>query len=911
MPDETILGARSDLLPRSFDDPEVLAALSSDGQVYAMQADGVSESRVESWSVSLLTNSTSEKKPQSKLKKIKNKLLHESPTNDEAGEWRSRIVRHLIQERWRCRDCSHETQVVYFLWQERRCPECWSLNMEILESRVVPSRSEKFGNIGELFPSMESMSMKTAANHIWGRSPVDDAKALVERFVTYRKAPNGHTYLYVLLLFARTLLPTRDKMDQDSFNLLLNVGNIAQNYFRLTGSYEGARAMIEYFEQASTLDSDPVPITLAKHSFGMAVIYLLDAYNEPHAELITERPGLRQTAIANLRDALSLVEEILERDPERGARQRSRIRYALADLLRAGLATEAERAEALAIFGDLTAAEMGSLSTAVRAARAQTLLATDLPSEDSEEAYRPYAEAIKELYDLIYGPNTFKLRFRWRWALAVGQHLLRAGLRDTAAQYLESSVTFVQKDTSFRSDPLTVTSDSELYHQSFSVLAGLYTSRGWWFEALALLETYRGRALELATLSATERRGLEFHAEKRRSNEFFGMFGPDDSAGLIVAEEQATGIAFGPFKDDFALPGLEERLRELFNQSSDEHTVLVSLSIDDTTFPPDQVISAILLSAKTKKAADGRVKLWHLSREQIQRLTSDFYTRQSTWREERLQQLGDLIFEHLIKPIEEELRFFACRRVIMVTPSRLSNLPFEAYRMSAASAETEPLPTHFVFMPSLMFGRSGKPATPRHGEEKLLIIGYDGADLPDADREAELIGGLFGSRASYISGRECTKKRVTEALRGAYDYIHFICHGTYDAQHPGESALYFRDLWTADAYRLRARELRDLVRFMNRPVVTLSACSTALTADSRSNTWHGLPGSLLEVGAHCIIGTRWAVEDSVARTHMAEFYQQVLSTDKTPLQSFFTMQDRARSHRPMQEWSCFGYLGLP
>ncbi len=913
MTDRVISGARSTLLPRSFDDPAVLAALSSDGQIYAMQEDGESEARVESWSASSIGDPVPAKAKKTS-KHMRKKSAIESSNGDNSGEWRTRIVRHLLQEQWRCRDCSHETRVAHFLWQERRCPECWSLNLEIVESQVTPFRPDRFGNLGETFPSMESLSMKSA-DHVWGLSQDQDARALIDRFRSYKSAPSGHAHLYVLLLFARTLLTSRKSLDQDSFNLVLNVGNIAQSYFRVAGSNEGAREMLDRFEQAAGLDSDPVPVSIAKHSFGMAVIFLLDVYTEAHAELITGRRDLRQTAISNVRQALRLVEENIDRDPKGGAIQRARIRYALADLLRRGSATQAEQTESLAILEDLTEDEMGVLYIAVRGARAETRLAVDLPEAVTEEIYRPYADAINELFELIYGANTFKLQQRWKWALVAGQHLLRCGVVERAMQYLQSSVTFIEKDTSFRSDPLTVTSDSEKYHQTFSVLAGLYTSIGWWFEALALLETYRGRALELASLADTERYELEFLSEERRSKEYFGMIGPGDSPNLVVAEELAnakrTGRLLGPFEDDYSLPGLEERLKDLLKQAGDEDTLLMSLSIDDTTSSDKAVVSAILMSAKTKKAEDGRFKLWTLTPDEMQKLTSDFYTRQSSWREERLQQLSDQIFSYLIQPIEEELRFFACRRALIVTPSRLSNLPFEAFRVPAGSNQREGLPTRFAFMPSFMFGRSNETATPGHGQERLLIIGYEGADLPDADREAEFLGGLFGTRATYIPGRECTKKKVAEALGGAYDYIHFICHGTYDADHPGESSLYFRDLWTADAFRLSARELRDLVRFSRRPVVTMSACSTALTADSRSNTWHGLPGSMMEVGARCVIGTRWAVEDSVARKRMGEFYQQVLKSGKTVLESFFAMQDEARDREPMEEWACFGYLGLP
>jgi hypothetical protein len=68
---------------------------------------------------------------------------------------------------------------------------------------------------------------------------------------------------------------------------------------------------------------------------------------------------------------------------------------------------------------------------------------------------------------------------------------------------------------------------------------------------------------------------------------------------------------------------------------------------------------------------------------------------------------------------------------------------------------------------------------------------------------------------------------------------------------------------------------------------------------------------LLEIGARCIIGTRWPVADRAASALMAQLYDLLLTTDKTPLQCFHTMQDKARGAGRIEEWASFGYLGLP
>ena len=147
----------------------------------------------------------------------------------------------------------------------------------------------------------------------------------------------------------------------------------------------------------------------------------------------------------------------------------------------------------------------------------------------------------------------------------------------------------------------------------------------------------------------------------------------------------------------------------------------------------------------------------------------------------------------------------------------MSNLPLEA-------SGGDSLPRHVACLPAFIFRARAPREERRTSGERLLIVGYHGADLAQAGGEADDLAALFSGRATYLRGEDCTKRLVVEHLNGDYDYIHLICHGTYDPEHPLESALVFRDGPERDAHRLLAREIERLVRFARRPVVTLSAC---------------------------------------------------------------------------------------
>jgi hypothetical protein len=787
----------------------------------------------------------------------------------------------------------------------------------VVESQVTPERPRQLANVGKGFTSWNTFLKKDLGTHIWGASEVEDIKALCALLVTYRPVGSGGDapspgHLYLLALFAETLIQLPQYAGNE-YNLVLNTGNIFQRYFQLTGAGHAARAMLNYFERASNFDDEPLPTCLAKHSFGMATIYLMDRFEELEAERVTHRTGLRMHAIDGLREAIRLVDKITK--VEKIDRQRARIQFALADLLVRGRASRAEQAESLSIFQELPFSEWNELALLVRAVRAESYLLSDLPTELTEESLRPQAKALEELAKITWDVTLLKFQHRWHWALSMGQFLMRLGEWQDAKPFLESAVTFILKDTAFQIDPQVVTNDAERYHRAFSILACLYVSIGWWGEALALLETYRGRVITLAALRVEKLQSRRLEETRSRDKKYFGMFSAGETPTLTGTEEavweQQNGTKFGPFREDYELPGFSDRLLDLFRQIGDETTMLISLSIDDIGGNGKKLMSAVVLGPPTKPARPGKCRAWSIDEEEWLAVTSDLYRESGSFRERRLQKLGEKVFAQILKPIEEDLKFFGCTRALLVAPGRLSNVPFEAYRMPDNYPHSELMPRHFAFMPSFLFGAGYKSEKRRLGTERILIIGYQGVDLPNAHEEAELLMHCFGDRADYIPGKDCTKKSVCEMLNGGYDFIHFICHGTYDPAGPRESSLYFRDEWKMDAYRLRASELRQFVRFRKRPVVTLSACSTALTADSRSNTWHGLPGSLLEVGARCIIGTRWPVADRAARVVMSEFYGLLLATDKTPLQCFHAVQDNARKEGRVEEWACFGYLGLP
>jgi tetratricopeptide (TPR) repeat protein len=897
----------SEVLPGTYNCPEILGAISFDGQVYVDVGDGA-QARVESWEVYRLAQI-------GRLLRIDPTYWDRKANRGKNVGWKSRIVRNLITEHRLCRDCGQSEDALFFVWVERRCSYCWSLNTDVQKS-VATQRPNTFRNKGSapLSPHAGLVEKYPPVKHIWGIAPNDDARMLRVLSNVYSTAPEAPGHLYLIMRFAETLkcLP-QYSLHLDRFNLLINIGNICQRYFKVTSSPEGACAMLASFEEASRLDDDPIPVAMAKHSFGMAAVYLLDAYSEPDAELAVNRPNIRRQAISYVRESLALLHTVQDRqNTDKGI---ARTIWALADLLARGKSTPVELEEAMQLFAALKERELEPhVAYYLPAIQAESRLAEVLPADHSDDQWARHVDAAMILISMIEASNPNKRLHRWHWALSVGVALSQTEAIEHAQYFLEAAVTFALKDTTFYSDPLTVLRGAERFYDAFNALAHYSYARGQYLQSLSLLETFRGRVMELYSQPSEERAEILQEESAHQDDAFFGMFGPQDSPTLIAVDEKMWELEhnkrYGSFLKEYELSGLVSRLGELLLLVNDKTPgILVSLAIDERTFPGSFLVYAMVIF----QAPDGSVGLipkhWVITGDQMQALTNQVYQRPSSFREERLTNLSRCVYDCAIQHLNATFVELKAERALIAMPSRLSNLPLESFR---GFEETRARACDkFAFIPSFMFGRDRPSVLRDRLSEKVLIVGYVGSDLTNADEEAQAICSLFQGRATYLRGQNCTKRTVIEQLNGDYDFVHFICHGTYESAHPGESSLYFNEQRHVDSFRLRSREIREFVRFRNRPVITLSACSTALIADSRSNTWRGLPGSLLESRARCIIGTRWPIADRVSRELMSYFYGLLAETDQSPMDCFHEMQAYARGSQRMEEWACFGYLGLP
>jgi CHAT domain-containing protein len=266
-----------------------------------------------------------------------------------------------------------------------------------------------------------------------------------------------------------------------------------------------------------------------------------------------------------------------------------------------------------------------------------------------------------------------------------------------------------------------------------------------------------------------------------------------------------------------------------------------------------------------------------------------------------------------LEPIWSLVEETGASRLALILPGRMTRLPVEAFLDGSGAVAMDGRSA--TYLPSVRFGADLVGRSTRTGgypgdEQRVLAIGYGGDDMPEHRAELDDLAGIWGKRLHIVAGDKCTKASVIEVLRQPWDIVHVAAHGTFDEVTPLRSALHFRADRDDDAHRVTAEDLLRDIQRPGHPLVILSACSSVVTADSKSNSFHGLAGSLFRIGAQAIIGSRWPVGDLAARRCMTELHRGLaegMDADLALSRAGTRMRDDGL---PAEEWAAFGYFGV-
>lgn len=784
-------------------------------------------------------------------------------------------VRYLDQRNYHCEDCDEEFQVEITGFEEVQCPQCLSDRLSLKSSAIFPPFPPRFGQLA------------VPKEHSWGESVIEDSEFIFEEITRNNLFPDFPLYLLVMTRFCRRLRMYCDYKEERADLQLLNLeATLFRRHFKKTKALPTGLEALALYEGSVQLAAKGVQQALIEHNVAIAVNSLLSVYPETLICLLTQRQDVRLGAVATAKRALREFESGSRQNEASSRIQGARIHWIIGDLLQAGDSDEQQRKQAIEHFD--RALQCSGLPTDVqvhiRYSRAGAILALrhappkyqdeavrDLKAATSvDESNRAWSEKWKTIWDLA------------RLFLSRRQNLEALHLLETAAAIALTEIKVATSDS-------VLLQKGAQFVDLFQDLAGAYVSVGKADQALAALETLRAAVIRLNTMPTEEKKERELEALT-----LLAISSISKHEGLKQPHAMKTKLELEP---------AVQRTKALADKIGDSSIAFLSYACR-----PPTVTVVVVTVVDSTQGCDGLQ--WEMEESAWELLISNNWVELGPLREDRLKRACRSMYEALVAPLMPNLREKRISTIVVSAPGILSHLPFEAFWSGN--------PPMFVgsefevfYLPSLALGADIVASIRVNAEARLLIVGYQGHDLPGAQAEIAAIQESWKGEVAVVKGDDCTKRRVLEELQGEYDYIHFTCHGTFNPLRPIDSALHLVPDARRDSHRITAADLLK-IRFKNSPLVTLSACSSALTSYDASNNCVGLTGSFFRAGARAIVGSRWPVYDRAAEVMLTAMYRRLCQAKVLgcPRACFLHMQREMSKSMPIEDWASFGYLGV-
>jgi len=263
-----------------------------------------------------------------------------------------------------------------------------------------------------------------------------------------------------------------------------------------------------------------------------------------------------------------------------------------------------------------------------------------------------------------------------------------------------------------------------------------------------------------------------------------------------------------------------------------------------------------------------------------------------------------LLGERIGLPIADRLLALGYDRCTVVPCGQLGLLPLHAVRLPSGGYLDEVLEISYI--PSartLQYVRqrmatSAAPrffavADPPHSEQVNLDdlpVSLPMRRLHLARAEVEGIAALFPKGAADILWTDQATRTATLAHAAGATYLHFACHGAFNALQPLTSGLEL-----AGEDRLTLADILNHLDLSGARLAVLSACQTALT----ESQWIpdesiGLPAGFLQAGVSGVVATLWSVADVSSALLLMRFYYNHLKDGLNPAEALRRAQQWLR-----------------
>ena len=252
-------------------------------------------------------------------------------------------------------------------------------------------------------------------------------------------------------------------------------------------------------------------------------------------------------------------------------------------------------------------------------------------------------------------------------------------------------------------------------------------------------------------------------------------------------------------------------------------------------------------------------KLLTEHREQISsELTSDY------------RETGGKLYDILIRPVEDQIQALSPKQLSIIATGKLRYIPFETlYDRQNSKFLIQKYPVNYLTRIST---RSIPNSTLQGG---VLALGNPiprlPQNLPGTEAEVRNIAQLFPGSSAYIGNAATLDQFKLQAPR--FPFLHLATHGCFQRGGCPKLGMEENTLLFADSqFNIRDAALLGL---QNTRLLTLSACQTAMQANSNGEEISGVAYVFERAGAQAVMASLWSVDDSATKDLMVQFYQNI------------------------------------
>ncbi|MEG4090295.1 CHAT domain-containing tetratricopeptide repeat protein [Microcoleus sp. Pol12B4] len=231
---------------------------------------------------------------------------------------------------------------------------------------------------------------------------------------------------------------------------------------------------------------------------------------------------------------------------------------------------------------------------------------------------------------------------------------------------------------------------------------------------------------------------------------------------------------------------------------------------------------------------------------------------------------GSKLYEILIRPVEDQIKAFSPKQLSIIATGKLRYIPFETlYDEQTDEFLIQKYPVNYLTRIST---RSIPYSTLQGG---ILALGNpvtrNPQNLPGSEAEVRNIAQLLPGSSTYIGNTATLDQFKTQAPR--FPFLHLATHGCFQQGGCQKLGMEENTLLFADSqFNIRDAALLGL---QNTRLLTLSACQTAMQANSNGEEIAGVAYIFERAGANAVMASLWNVDDSATQELMVEFYQNI------------------------------------